>query len=187
MALLSTAPHKFARPPWQYYRLQKIRKYDFGVDINGMTPIHNFIQIRQAVPEFNLTDGQTEKHGQVYRVHFISIIQRMHSKRSWAASKGKRWPLGRVLTALYSGNHTGSDWGGFSRHGLSNEKWLLRWGPMAPCGELWWTFCVRKLLVHRGMELLDERPPASHSTLRSMVLVSYISLIQKLQHEQNYV
>jgi hypothetical protein len=84
MALLSTPPHKFVRQPRQYYQLQEIRKYEFRVDPSGITSISNFIQVRQAVLEFNLADRP------LYCVNFVHILQRMHCKQSWGANKGNK-------------------------------------------------------------------------------------------------
>jgi len=49
MALVLIPPHKFVRPPYSYYTLQEIEKYDFRVDSNGIKSMPNFIQIRPAV------------------------------------------------------------------------------------------------------------------------------------------
>jgi hypothetical protein len=43
-----------------------MKKYDSRVDPNGIMSILHFIQIRQAVLEFNHADGRIDRHGQLY-------------------------------------------------------------------------------------------------------------------------
>jgi hypothetical protein len=78
VALVSTTPHKFVRPPCWYYRVQEIEKYDFRVDPNGIASIPNFIQICFAVLEMNHADGPTDTTSP-FCVHFMHIVQRTHN------------------------------------------------------------------------------------------------------------
>jgi hypothetical protein len=58
MALVSLPLYKFLRPPCCYYRLQEIKKYEFGVATNGILPMPDFIKIRPAVLELKHADEQ---------------------------------------------------------------------------------------------------------------------------------
>jgi hypothetical protein len=80
VALVSTPPHKFVRPPCWYYGLQKIEKYFFRVVPNGITSVLNFIQIHPAALELNQAVRQTDMTSPIC-VHFMHIVQRTHNNR----------------------------------------------------------------------------------------------------------
>jgi hypothetical protein len=87
VALVSTPPHKFVRPPCWYYRLYEIEEYDFRVVLNGMTSIPNFIQIRPAVLYLNHEDWQTNKQPWPVLYAFISCTscrERIKTRKRFA-------------------------------------------------------------------------------------------------------
>jgi hypothetical protein len=81
VALVSTPPHKFVRPPCWYYQLWEIGMYDFRVIPNCITSIPNFIQIHPAVLKLKHEDRdkQTDITSPIC-IHFMRIMQRMHNK-----------------------------------------------------------------------------------------------------------
>jgi hypothetical protein len=103
MALMSTPPHKFVRPPCWYYRLYKIVMYDFRVVPNGIKSIPNLIKIHPAVLELNhaVTDsGWTDIHTYMTSpicVNFMHIVQRTHKKlkETYTGQKTKSGPPSR--------------------------------------------------------------------------------------------
>jgi hypothetical protein len=51
-------PHDFEHPSRWYYGVQEIKKYIFGADSSGITPIANFMEIRLTILSLlHCTDG----------------------------------------------------------------------------------------------------------------------------------
>jgi hypothetical protein len=114
VALVSSSPHMFTRPPCWCYLLYKIKKFAFRVVPSGIKSIPNFIQIRAEVLEFNHVDRHTDSDTtNSMCVHFMGIARRTHINHY----KKRKVALKLLTRAIY---------------------WLMIWGGSGETGcRLW--------------------------------------------------
>jgi hypothetical protein len=82
MALVSTPPHKFLRPPYWYYRLQEQETSELR-DSDCITPISNLDKIRPTVKDYNQADSHDQSYMRSFHARCAkNAMVRLHSNTS---------------------------------------------------------------------------------------------------------